>query len=613
MKSLYIFFFIVVCFMQNAESAAIDETKYQKTATFYRIETAEGELKGFLIGTLHTATGYESFKKMSTDLSSLMSKTKNVFLEIENKYLNNRPTAENALLETIASQETLIDINHLEENAFQQNVLSGIFMWKDKPCLTSWHKYEWCKNHPTLTYYLNFFMSHASLEKSKQNTEENLIEIEKLKIKNLIETSVLEKKFIKRTITVLSDFSHQALFMNERNKAWVEILSKESLPFCAAIGSSHLPGTSGMIALFEEKGYHCKPILTIDDKTKGFICLFLNEFLLQAEKDKTINISSQQTEQVLAFIKDENTETYRWVDNLLRYLKEEKLWDVFSNIEDEKESNIFIQSIIQGNKKLVSLLLAHDFNPENRSHLSIPIPNTENHIENASPLELAIMHSHLSIVKLLLKKKVAITDVALAQGINHKNILIVNSFLEYGIKPNDISMAASFKLAEGGTITIQCSPLFLAIHNMQQDTAQLLLHHGSNPNILVSEEIFGVNSLLSLAIATGQNLTALALIAYGAEPSATDVNLCNLVITNIQVNQSLTILKKIQDITIFQAIKDSCLERIDKPLHKSVKDFAIDTAATAVQLAIIPGPYFAKQILTQTNIVPSYLTLKENS
>ena len=87
---------------------------------FYEIKK-DGELKGYILGTMHNTVGYEKFTKISKKLSALLQNVTTIYFEVKLERII--PTAEKVLLTLLDTDHPHIKIKELETISFQKFML----------------------------------------------------------------------------------------------------------------------------------------------------------------------------------------------------------------------------------------------------------------------------------------------------------------------------------------------------------------------------------------------------------------------------------------------------------------------------------------------------------
>lgn len=98
-----------------------------------------------------------------------------------------------------------------------------------------------------------------------------------------------------------------------------------------------------------------------------------------------------------------------------------------------------------------------------------------------------------------------------------------------------IEIAVTVSFPNKPSMTIQTSPLHLALINQQSESVKALLAYGADCNQKINSDLFGTNSLLTLALIQGDSQSAQQLLHYGATSSITDIQQCDLLIQRIQL------------------------------------------------------------------------------
>lgn len=577
-KSLLFFIITIVLLSANAYAAAENEQERNKTTNiFYEIKK-DGELKGYILGTMHNTVGHEKFIKISKELSALLHNVTTIYFEVELEKIV--PTAEKALLTLLETDHPHIKIKELETISFQKFLLDQTpIICRSEQYLTPWHTYETIKQesriikwgHALLKGITNLTIHHDHLKSIMQH--------------EAVSGFKLITEYLDESIKTYSDFHQQMLLFPERNHAWMEkILTEEEL-FCMAVGAGHLPGNHGMITLLEDNGFICTPINFIDQtfsktKVKNYIHIFMTTY---QEK-----LSLEQKETIQKYLDDEETTFKIWADAFFTYLESQDYMELFLTIKDEHQESLFIKACTFGKKQLVKILLNHGANPHQAEPIVIHKMKDETEIQDTTPLTVAVINGHASIVDLLLQQNVCIDYHILGFPLidyifGSKNELILIAALKNHISPN-VTITVTLSFPDQPTVIIKTSPLHLAIINKNFESVKALLAYGADCHQQIDTSLFGTDSLLTLALKHGDFQSAQQLLHYGATSSIIDIQQCDIILQRLQLLPNSE--GKTEAIKQFLLTKSLCAHSILQPI--------INQTTNLIARGAFPGAYIIK-------------------
>ena len=490
--------------------------EHSHLSIFYEIKKDDC-IKGYIIGTLHTSDGYNIIASKAETLKPYLKNVKKIYFETKEVPFYKNLTAEKAILQLLKSNE--VTIEELETEIFQYSFLTRKY-WNQKEFHLRFN-YQDLKNksHTYFIYNLllnkifnikNYFFNDQAIdEKSDLISQQYLQDYQ-----NEMFTKMSKYDF-------MPEYSEEWLFINERNKNWIEhLLPKLNATHeqcCIAVGAGHLPGKEGIINLLKEAGYTCNPI-TINPHEMSkklileYIQLMQNKFPSQRE--------------MLEKMITEDTYFENWIDQL----QNQDLFEDFLHLINEQNQTIFMKATCSGNIPIVRKLLEKN-QPINQSS-SIPIINhpTQKSIF-VSPLIGSIMHHQRIMTEYLIckgasidiKQKIFDTTTIEDWIFTHSDHTMLNLLLTKKIIDPETQLNIQIPHITG-EIKIQSTPLFLAVINNQPYKIEVLLKHGANPNIPVEHTaLYNKDSLLSIAINQGYFLIALHLLNAGASASLQDI------------------------------------------------------------------------------------------
>ncbi|MBL4587873.1 TraB/GumN family protein [Candidatus Babeliales bacterium] len=241
-------------FLQGSDLVAAAEN-YKEISVFYKITTKKG-VKGYLLGSVHEGLGKTFCKKSKKLLKKYVDESCDFFFE---------SAAAGAYCEfdkSVYGIESIIA--YLLQGRQDCKLYSLDTNWK----LVEKKGRAFTERSQTYSDDIKQIEDCLKVQKKVldfviKNYKKGILADDE-KIQNFSSSLKLSEKsrsFMEHRGSEVKD--EFALFIEERNEAWIKKLNEHKLdnPFFIIFGAGHLPGKKGMISLLKQEGFVLEPII----------------------------------------------------------------------------------------------------------------------------------------------------------------------------------------------------------------------------------------------------------------------------------------------------------------------------------------------------------------